>query len=103
MANTMNQVPLPPPLPPGRTILLPGRGEIFARITDGPAGDSAPLPALLLHGWTASADTNWFPLFDSLEGHRRVVAPDHRGHGGASAPKCRSPWRTAPTTPPPCC
>src|SRR3954462_14800962 len=78
MASSVNQAPIPPPLPPGRTVLLPRRGEIFARVTDGPHG--AAVPVLLLHGWTASADTNWFPLFDPLEGQRRVVAPDHRGH-----------------------
>ena len=85
--NASNDAPVPPPLPPGRVVLLPGRGEIFARISDEPASSDAPLPVLLLHGWTASADTNWFPLFDSLEGHRRLVAPDHRGHGRGMRPE----------------
>ena len=36
---------------------------------------------LLLHGWTASADLNWFTTFESLGRRYRVVAMDHRGHG----------------------
>lgn len=44
----------------------------------GPSG--API-LLLLHGWTASADLNWFPSFDALGRRYRVLAMDHRGHG----------------------
>ena len=36
---------------------------------------------VLLHGWTATADLNWFPAFAPLAEHFRVVALDHRGHG----------------------
>ncbi len=36
---------------------------------------------LLLHGWTASADLNWFPLYEPLTKVGRVLAVDHRGHG----------------------
>jgi pimeloyl-ACP methyl ester carboxylesterase len=36
---------------------------------------------LLLHGWTASADLNFFPVYDCLAGTYRVIAPDARGHG----------------------
>jgi 3-oxoadipate enol-lactonase len=36
---------------------------------------------LLLHGWTANADLNWFPAFRPLSRSYRVVAMDHRGHG----------------------
>lgn len=36
---------------------------------------------LLLHGWMASSDLNWFALFPELSGRYRVVAMDHRGHG----------------------
>lgn len=70
--------PAAPPLPPGRTIDLPGRGQTFARIAEGPAG--APT-LLLLHGWTANADLNWFRCFAPLSRRFNVVAIDHRGHG----------------------
>ena len=67
-----------PPLPRGRAVVLPGRGTTFVRELPGPAG--APT-LLLLHGWTASADLNWFTCFESLGRRYRVVAMDHRGHG----------------------
>ena len=70
--------PVAPPLPPGRTVDLPGRGKTFARIAEGPAG--APT-LLLLHGWTANADLNWFRCFGPLSRRFHVVAIDHRGHG----------------------
>jgi pimeloyl-ACP methyl ester carboxylesterase len=69
---------LAPPLPPGHVIELPGRGRTFARIAEGPPG--APT-VLLLHGWTANADLNWFPSYRPLSRHFRVIAIDHRGHG----------------------
>src|SRR4249919_2728736 len=67
-----------PPLPPGRSVELPDRGTTFVREVAGPAG--APT-VVLLHGWTATADLNWFPSFGPLAEHVRVVALDHRGHG----------------------
>jgi pimeloyl-ACP methyl ester carboxylesterase len=64
-------------MPPARTILVPGRGEVFARDT---GGDGPPL--LLLHGWTASADLNWYAQYGPLAAAGyRVIAVDHRGHG----------------------
>src|SRR5271165_355420 len=70
--------PVPPWLPPGRVINLPGRGEVFVR-------DSAGMPAapavLLLHGFTVSADLNFFPAYASLAESYRVIALDLRGHG----------------------
>jgi 3-oxoadipate enol-lactonase len=57
---------------------LPGRGTTFVRTMDGPPG--APT-VLLLHGWTATADLNWFACYHPLSEHYRVVALDHRGHG----------------------
>ena len=69
--------PVPPPLPPGRALVLPGRGETFVRDTGG-VGPAV----LLLHGWTASADLNWFGVYDRLAADGlRVLAVDHRGHG----------------------
>lgn len=65
-------------LPPGRTVELPGRGTTFVRELPGPPG--APV-VLLLHGWTATSDLNWFNVYDPLAEHYRVIALDHRGHG----------------------
>lgn len=77
-----------PALPPGRIIELPGRGTTFVREVAGPPGPSGRLSEepgaptlLLLHGWTANADLNWFATFDELGRHFRVVALDLRGHG----------------------
>lgn len=76
--------PVPPiPLPPARTVEVPGRGEFFVR----DSGGDGP-PVLLLHGWMVSADVNWLRSYDALiaEGYR-VIAMDHRGHGrGLRAP-----------------
>ena len=70
--------PVPPSLPPGQVINLTGRGEVFIR-------DSGGAPAnpvvLLLHGWTASADLNFFPVYAQLASSYRVIALDLRGHG----------------------
>jgi 3-oxoadipate enol-lactonase len=68
----------PPELPPGAAMELPGRGTTFVRRLDGPVG--APT-VVLLHGWTATADINWFTCYSALSEHYRVVALDHRGHG----------------------
>jgi 3-oxoadipate enol-lactonase len=35
---------------------------------------------VLLHGWTASADLNFYTCYDALGAHFRVLAFDHRGH-----------------------
>lgn len=43
---------------------------------------------MLLHGWTATADLNWFMCYRPLGEHFRVIALDHRGHGrGIRSPK----------------
>lgn len=68
----------PPNLPPGAAMELPGRGTTFVRTLAGPIG--APT-VVLLHGWTATADINWFTCYRPLAEHYRVVALDHRGHG----------------------
>jgi pimeloyl-ACP methyl ester carboxylesterase len=65
-------------MPAGRTLALPGRGTIFVRQADGPAG--APT-VLLVHGLLASADLNWSLAIPALATTYRVVAPDLRGHG----------------------
>ena len=45
-----------------------------------PGRPGAPV-VVLLHGWTATADLNWFACFRPLAEHYRVIALDHRGHG----------------------
>ena len=73
-----SHVPEPPvPLPPGRIVHVPGRGEFFLR----DSGGDRPA-VLLLHGWMFPSDLNWFPVYDALrDAGLRVLAVDHRGHG----------------------
>ena len=85
-ATAVASAPVPPPLPEGATVVLPGRGEVFVRHRPLP-GSGRP-PVLLLHGWTVTADLNFFPLYTALRDRWPVVALDHRGHGrGMRAPE----------------
>ena len=83
--SAVPQPPIPPPLPPGRVVNVPGRGEMFVRESEGPAADVAGRPGgptiLLLHGWTLTSDLNWFPFYDAVARHGRMLALDQRGHG----------------------
>ncbi len=64
-------------MPPARTVNVPGRGEFFIRDT---GGDGEVV--MLLHGWLATADLNWWPVYGELvAAGYRVLAIDHRGHG----------------------
>ena len=75
-----------PELPPGRMVELPGRGRTFVRDLAGPAG-ARRLPLVLLHGWSVTADLNFFACYRPLADQgRRVVALDHRGHGRGIRP-----------------
>ncbi len=75
-----------PDLPPGRFLDLEDRGTIIVR-DFGPR--DAETTIVLLHGWTATADLNWFRCYEALgEGHR-VIAYDHRGHGSGLRSKKR--------------
>ena len=70
--------PVPPiEMPPARTVRVADRGEFFVRDT---GGDGTVV--MLLHGWIATADLNWWAAYEDLAnaGHR-VLAIDHRGHG----------------------
>ncbi len=67
-----------PPLPHGRFVELADRGTVLVRDFGGHPG--APV-MVLLHGWTATADLNWFRAYDPLGERYRVIAFDHRGHG----------------------
>ena len=70
--------PVPPmPLPPGRTVVVPERGELFVRDT----GGDGPV-VLLVHGWMFASDLNWLRSYVPLaRAGYRVVAADLRGHG----------------------
>ncbi len=69
-------------LPPGLTLQIPGRGELFLRDT----GGEGPV-VMLLHGWMVSADMNWGGAYvDLAEAGYRVLAIDHRGHGRGLRP-----------------
>jgi pimeloyl-ACP methyl ester carboxylesterase len=70
---------LPPHVPPGAVRHLPNRGEIFYRHHQHP-DPSAPT-LLLLHGWTASADLQFFTAYETLAEAYSFLAVDHRGHG----------------------
>lgn len=71
--------PVPPiEMPPARTLLVPGRGELFLRDSGNPAAPAV----MLLHGWMADADLNWCGAYGDLAAAGyRVLAIDHRGHG----------------------
>ena len=47
-----------PALLPGRFVTIAGRGEFFVRYA--PHADPTAPVVLLLHGWTASSDLNFF-------------------------------------------
>lgn len=66
------------PIPAGRRLELRGRGTTFVREVAGPPGAST---VLLHHGWGATGGLNWYPAFEPLAAHFRVIAPDLRGHG----------------------
>jgi 3-oxoadipate enol-lactonase len=69
-------------MPPARTVFAPDRGELFVRDT----GGEGPT-VMLLHGWVASADLNWWGAYDTLAAAGyRVLAVDHRGHGRGLRP-----------------
>jgi 3-oxoadipate enol-lactonase len=76
--STAGEARWEPRLPPGRWIELPREGRLFVREIAGPPGAAT---VILLHGWTATSDLNWFTSFKSLGTRFRVVAFDHRGHG----------------------
>jgi 3-oxoadipate enol-lactonase len=74
-----------PWVPPGRVARLDGRGEIFYRHHVHP--DRSTKTVILLHGWTASCDTQFFSAYQALAAKYSIIAVDHRGHGrGIRAP-----------------
>ena len=83
-ANTPD--PFLPSLPPGKIVNLGERGETFARVMMDHEPEAPTV--LLLHGWLASADLNWFGCYAALSQRWNVIAIDHRGHGrGIRSPR----------------
>ena len=88
--------PAAPELPPGRTWSSRGAAPPSSAEVAGPPG--APT-VLLLHGWTATADLNWFTSL------RAARPPVPRARPRPSRPRARHPhvggrsaYGTAPTT-----
>jgi 3-oxoadipate enol-lactonase len=68
-----------PWLPEGRLIRIAERGEVFVRVHRH-ADPNAPT-VLLLHGWTASSDLQFFTAYEALAERYSFIGVDHRGHG----------------------
>jgi len=73
-----------PWLPPAKVLALPDRGEVFIRHHQH-ADPNAPT-LLLLHGWTASSDTQFFTAYEELARDYSFIGIDHRGHGRGLRP-----------------
>lgn len=74
----------PPALLPGRLVSIPQRGEFFVRHSV--HGDPSAPVVMLLHGWTASSDINFFTAYQELSEHASIIGIDHRGHGRGLRP-----------------
>ncbi|MEY2443610.1 MAG: hypothetical protein QOE00_190 [Ilumatobacteraceae bacterium] len=79
MVTDVASDPTIPWLPEGHTVVIPGRGELFYRFHRHPDPDAPTV--LLLHGWTASADLQFFTAYEALATRFSFVTIDHRGHG----------------------
>lgn len=66
-------------MPAARIVSVAGRGEFFVRVHEHP--DPMAPWLVLLHGWTASADLQFFTAYRALADHFSFVGIDHRGHG----------------------
>jgi len=75
-----------PDVPPSTPVELADRGTILVRDFGQRDADTT---LVLLHGWTATADLNWFRCYEALAARYRVVAFDQRGHGAGLRSKKR--------------
>ncbi len=73
MSGASSSPLLMPWLPPGHTMVLEGRGEVFYRHHRHP--DPAAPTVLLLHGWTASADLQFFTAYAAPIGSSWPMRP----------------------------
>jgi len=68
-----------PWLPVGRIVNIDGRGEFFIR--EHRHADLTTPTVVLLHGWTASSDLQFFTAYEALAERCSFIGIDHRGHG----------------------
>ncbi len=68
-----------PWLPEGRIVNIDGRGEFFIR--EHRHADLTTPTVVLLHGWTASSDLQFFTAYEALAERCSFIGIDHRGHG----------------------
>ncbi len=68
-----------PWLPAGAIVADQERGEFFVRLHRH-ASPEAPV-VVLLHGWTATCDLQYFTAYRALAAGCSIVGIDHRGHG----------------------
>ena len=73
-----------PFLLPGQIVSIPGQGEMFVRHFQ--HSDATAPTVLLLHGWTASCDLQFYTAYEELARHFSVIGVDHRGHGRGLRP-----------------
>ena len=73
-----------PVLPATKVVDLGDRGTLTIRYSDGPT-DRRRIrrmpPLVLIHGWTVTANLNWFRLYARIAERHAFVAFDQRGHG----------------------
>ncbi len=75
---------LVPDLPQLRDLDLGERGTLGVRIHNGPTDRRRARkmpPLVLIHGWTVTANLNWFRLYESIGERHTFAAFDQRGHG----------------------
>jgi 3-oxoadipate enol-lactonase len=79
-----------PVLPEVRELVLPERGALPVRYSPGPTDRRKARrmpPLILIHGWTVTANLNWFRLYDRFEQRHEFAAFDQRGHGRGLRPQ----------------
>ena len=82
-------VPVAPPLPPEQVLDLGDRGLLTVRVCNGPSDRRTArrlAPLVLIHGWTVTADVNWFALYERIGQRHSFVSFDQRGHGRGLRP-----------------
>lgn len=87
MSVRLASVTKTPWLLPAKIVDVPGRGEMFVRHHQHP--DVSRPTLLLLHGWTATADLQFFTAYRELSSDYSIIAVDHRGHGRGLRPNTK--------------